>query len=433
VVTPSAPFDRTLVPAALLDLDLEAVAAEFGTPVYVYDEDTIRARCRAYVAAFGPDAVTYAGKAFLCTAMARLVAEEGCNLDVATGGELHVALRAGFPPERIVLHGNNKSDDEVRAALAAGVGRIVADSHDEIDRLERIAAELGVTPAVLVRVTPGVEAHTHEFIETGTEESKFGFTVSGGVAFAAASRVAASPTLTYAGLHCHIGSQIWVLASYARAVEVVVALARELEQAGVTTAELDLGGGLGVRYTAADDPEPTVAEYAAVLRDAVAAARAATGLEADPRLLVEPGRSIVAPAALTLYRVGTRKEIPGVGTYLAVDGGMSDNPRPILYGARYEAFLPSTPDAPRDLTCTIVGKHCEQGDVLVTDAHLPGTVGPGDLVATPVTGAYGASMASNYNLVPRAAVVFVRDGRARAVVRRESLDDLLARDVEGAD
>ena len=428
----STPFDRSLVPAALLDLDLEAVAAEFGTPVYVYDEDAIRARCRAYVAAFGPDAVTYAGKAFLCAAMVRLVAEEGCNLDVATGGELHVALHAGFPAERIVLHGNNKSDDEIRAALVAGVGRIVADSHDELDRLERLATELGLTPSVLVRVTPGVEAHTHEFIETGTEESKFGFTVSGGVAFDAASRVAASPVLAFAGLHCHIGSQIWVLASYARAVEVVVVLARELEQAGITTAELDLGGGLGIRYTT-DDAEPAVAEYAAVLRDAVAAARAATGLQAEPRILVEPGRSIVGPTALTLYRVGTRKEIPGVGTYLAVDGGMSDNPRPVLYGARYEAFLPAALDAPRDLACTIVGKHCEQGDVLVVDARLPGSVGPGDLVATPVTGAYGASMASSYNLVPRPAVVFVRDGRARAVVRRESLDDLLARDVEGAD
>lgn len=427
-----APVDRSLVPAGLRDLDLAAVADEFGTPVYVYDEGEIRARCRAYVAAFGPDAVAYAGKAFLCAAMVRLVAEEGLHLDVATGGELHAALRAGFPAGRIVLHGNNKSDDELRAALTAGVGRIVADSDDEIDRLERVGTELGVTPRVLVRVTPGVEAHTHEFVETGTEESKFGFTVTGGVALAAAARIAASPALEYLGLHCHIGSQIWVLGSYARAVEVVVALARELELQGVTTDELDLGGGLGVRYLA-DDPEPSVEEYAAVLRDAVAAARAATGLVADPRITVEPGRSIVAPAALTLYRVGTRKEIPGVGTYLAVDGGMSDNPRPSLYGARYETFLPAAPDARRDLACTVVGKHCEQGDVLVADARLPGSVAVGDLLATPVTGAYGASMASNYNLVPRPAVVFVRDGRARAVVRRESLDDLLARDVEGAD
>ena len=426
---PSAPFDRSLVPPALRDLDLGAIAAEFGTPCYVYDEDALRARCREYVSAFGPGGVAYAGKAFLCTAMIRLVSEEGLHLDVATGGELHGALRAGFPPERIVLHGNDKSDDELRAALAAGVGRIVADSHDELDRLERLAAELGVTPAVLVRVTPGVEAHTHEFIETGTERSKFGFTVSGGVALAAARRVADSDVLDFVGLHCHIGSQIWVLDSYARAVDVVVALARELETLGVTTHELDLGGGLGVRYVAGD-PEPAVAEYADGLRRAVAAARAATGLIADPRITVEPGRSIAAPAGITLYRVGTRKEILGVGTYVSVDGGMSDNPRPILYGARYEAFLPAAPDAPRDLACTIVGKHCEQGDVLVADARLPGSVGPGDLLATPVTGAYGASMASNYNKVPRPAVVFVRDGRARSVVRRESLDDLWRLDEE---
>src|SRR6185436_7484421 len=300
----AAPFDTTLVPAGLLGLEFDALADEYGTPLFVYDEDFLRAQCRAYVDAFGPDAVAYAGKAFLCTAMVRLVADEGLHLDVATGGELHTALRAGFPPERIVFHGNNKSADELSTALDAGVGRIVADSASELDRLEDLAAAARRRPRVLLRVTPGVEAHTHEFIETGTEASKFGFTVASGVARLAASRVAASDHLELAGLHCHIGSQIYVLDSYARAVHIVVALARELEQSGIGIDELNFGGGLGARYLAAD-PALAIPEYARVLHDAVADARGASGLVAEPRLMVEPGRSIVAPAALTLYRVGT--------------------------------------------------------------------------------------------------------------------------------
>ncbi len=423
----TAPIDRSLVPAGLWGLDAEAIATEFGTPLFVYDEDAIRERARAYVAAFGPDAVVYAGKAFLCAAMVRLVAEEGLHLDVATGGELHVARRAGFPSERIVLHGNNKSDDEIRAALDAGVGRIVADSHDEIDRLERIAAETGTAPRVLVRVTPGVEAHTHEYIETGTEASKFGFTVTGGVARDAALRVAASPRLDLVGLHCHIGSQIYALDSYARATRIVLTLVRDLHDRGVPVPECNLGGGLGARYLA-DDPVLDVGAYARVLHEAVASAATEVGVPV-PRIMVEPGRSIVAGAAITLYRVGTVKVIPGIGTYVAVDGGMSDNPRPVLYGAGYEAYLPTRPDAPRDLACTVVGKHCEQGDVVVADAHLPADVTVGDLLATPATGAYGYSMASTYNKVPRPAVVFVRDGAPRLVVRRETLDDLLRLDV----
>jgi len=421
-----AAFDVSLVPPGLRRLDFDALAAEHGTPLFVYDEDALRSKMREYVAAFGPDAVTYAGKAFLCTAMVQLVGEEGLHLDVATGGELHVALRAGFPAARIVFHGNNKGDAELLAALRAGVGRIVADSHDELDRLERLGADVGVVPRVLVRVTPGVEAHTHEFIETGTEASKFGFTVSGGVARDAVQRVAASAGLDLVGLHCHIGSQIYVLDSYARAVEVLVTLVRELADRGVTVGELNLGGGLGARYLA-EDPVLDVAEYAQVLQGAVREVSAGAGI-AEPRIMVEPGRSIVAPAALTLYRVGTIKQIPGIGTYVAVDGGMSDNPRPVLYGAGYEAYLPARLDAPRDLECTIVGKHCEQGDIVVQGARLPADVAVGDLLATPATGAYGYSMASNYNKVPRPAVVFVRGGVARTVIRRETLDDLLRLD-----
>jgi diaminopimelate decarboxylase len=425
----SAPLDRALVPRALQDAGLlDALAREHGTPLFVYDEDELRRRCREYLQHFGEGNVAYAGKAFLCTAMARLIAEQGLHLDVATGGELHVAMRAGFPADRIIFHGNNKSTAELELALDAGVGRIVADSFDELDRLEKLASDRSTQPDVLVRVTPGVEAHTHEFIETGTDESKFGFTVADGVARIAALRIVRSPSLAFAGLHCHIGSQIYVLESYRLAMEIVARLAAEIEaESRVPLGELNLGGGLGVRYLL-DDPDHSVAEYARVLRTACDAAVAAAGLDSGPRLMVEPGRSIAAPAAVTLYRVGTVKRIPHGRTYVAVDGGMSDNPRPVLYGAGYEAYLPARIDDPRPLVCSVAGKHCEQGDLVVADARLPDDVAVGDLLAMPVTGAYGYAMASNYNKVPRPAVVFVRDGRARVVVRRETPDDLLRLD-----
>jgi diaminopimelate decarboxylase len=427
----TAPLDRALVPPALQDGGaLEALARDHGTPLFVYDEADMRRRCHEYVANFGAGNVAYAGKAFLCSAMARLVADEGLQLDVATGGELHVALRAGFPADRIIFHGNNKSTEELEQALDAGVGRVVADSSDELDRLEHLATGRSTRPHVLVRVTPGVEAHTHEFIETGTDESKFGFIAAGGVALAAALRVARSPALELAGLHCHIGSQIYVLESYRLAMEIVVALAGEIEaEGGTPVRELNLGGGLGVRYLR-DDPDHTVAEYAATVRNACDAAVTATGLERPPRLMVEPGRSISGPAAVTLYRVGTVKEIPGGRTYVAVDGGMSDNPRPVLYGAGYEAYLPTRINEPRPLVCSVAGKHCEQGDLVVADARLPEGVRVGDLLAVPVTGAYGYAMASNYNKVPRPAVVFVREGKARVVVRRETPEDLVRLDEQ---
>ncbi len=419
----SAAFDKSIASPAVLDADLEALAAEFGTPLFIYDEDAMRDRCREYVDAFGAENVAFAGKSFLCAAMVRLVMEEGLHLDCATGGEMHVALSAGFPATRIVLHGNNKSDEELIAALGAGVGRIVADSNDELDRLERLGATLGVVPRVLIRVTPGVEAHTHEFIETGTEESKFGFTVSSGVALAAAQRVVASTSLEFAGLHCHIGSQIWVLESYARAVEVVLDLVAAITATtGAVVEETVMGGGLGVRYLA-EDPPTDIAAYALTLRDAITTGSQSRGLLA-PRVMVEPGRSIVAAAGATLYRVGTVKEIPGVATYVSVDGGMSDNPRPALYGAGYEAYLPAQIDAERPLQVRVAGKHCEQGDLVVPDAYLPANVAVGDLLVTPVTGAYGYSMASNYNKVPRPAVVFISGAVPRVVIRRETNDDL---------
>jgi diaminopimelate decarboxylase len=432
----SAPIDLRLLPTtaavspdgrlSIGGCDLGELAGRFGTPLFVYDETHLRARCREYVAAFGPDAVAYAGKAFLCRAMVRLVHEEGLHLDVATGGELHVALSAGFPPERIVFHGNNKSDEELSAALAAGVGRIVADSFAELDRLESLVKGGLPTPRVMLRVTPGVEAHTHEYIETGTEDSKFGFPVRPGDALEAARRVADSPHLELAGLHCHIGSQIHVLQTYAAAAAIVVDLAAQVEAAAGpgSVKELNLGGGLGIAYHDGDEP-PTVVDYAATLRRSVEAAVRDSGLSNMPALLVEPGRSIAASAGVTLYRVGTIKEIAGVRTYVAVDGGMSDNARPATYGARYEAFLPERVTAERPLVATVAGKHCEQGDLLVRNATLPADLAVGDLLCTPATGAYGYAMASNYNKVPRPGIVFVSDGNARLVVRRETVDDLL--------
>ena len=380
---------------------------------------------RASTAPSSAPCAAYASKAFLCTAMARLVAEEGLGLDVATGGELHVALHAGFPADRITFHGNNKSDAELRRALDAGIGRIAVDSFDEIDRL----GALGGTPAIHVRVTPGVAAYTHEFIETGTEDSKFGFGLDNGDALEAVRRVlalggaAASRASTAISARRCSGR----LRSLARSRKWSASFSTIELETGSTIGELNVGGGLGVRYLATDDP-PTIPQYAALLREAFDKALAEAGVRSRPVLMVEPGRSIAAPAAVTLYRVGTVKAIPDVRTYVAVDGGMSDNLRPVAYGARYEAFLPERARAERALTATIAGKHCEQGDLLVRDAQLPIDVAVGELLATPVTGAYGQVLASNYNKVLRPAVVFVGAGAARVVVRRETDDDLVRLD-----
>jgi diaminopimelate decarboxylase len=395
---------------------VRALADEFGTPLFVYDEDHLRARCREAVAAFG-DGVAYATKAFLCRAMAALAHEEGMHLDVATGGELHVARAAGVPAERLVLHGNNKSLDELRRAREAGVGRIVVDSFDELDRLDELHAADGIRPTVLLRVTPGVEAHTHEFVRTGQDDSKFGYTLSTGAAAAAIERARSSSSVDLVGLHVHIGSQVFVADYFRQAVEVIAPFVGE-----TGLPELSVGGGIGVAYVNGEEG-PTLTQWATAVHEACREA----GVTA--RVTAEPGRSIVAAAAVTLYTVGTIKEIPGVRTYVSVDGGMSDNPRPVLYGSGYEAFLPRAPFAERRRVVNVVGKHCESGDVLVRDASLPEDLAVGDLLATPVTGAYGHSMGSNYNKVPRPAVVFVRDGAARLVVRRETEDDLLRFDA----
>ena len=395
-------------------VDLVALAEEHGTPLFVYDEEHLRVRCREAVAAFG-HGVAYASKAFLCKAMAALVHDEGMAIDVSTGGELHVALAAGVPGERLVLHGNNKSEDELRAAIEAGVARIVVDSFDEIDRLERINGK----PEVLVRVTPGVEAHTHEYVMTGKEDTKFGFIIATGTAAEAVDRLRNSDAVDLVGIHAHIGSQIFLLHSFVKEVEALGAFFN-----GLSLRDLCVGGGLGVAYVEGEE-SPSIDTWAATIRTACAEA----GIPPTTRVTAEPGRAIVAAAGITLYRVGTVKELPGIRTYVAVDGGMSDNPRPVLYGSGYEAFLPRATDAPRPQQATIVGKHCESGDVIVRDACLPAALAVGDIVATPVTGAYGHSMASNYNKVPRPAVVFVREGTARVVVRRETYDDLLRLDL----
>jgi diaminopimelate decarboxylase len=392
------------------------LVAEFGTPLFAYDEAHLRARCREAAAAF-PEGAAYATKAFLCRAMARLAHEEGLHLDVATGGELHVALSAGVPAERLVFHGNNKSAPELARALAAGVGRIVVDSDDELDRIEALVAAGAPRPTVLLRITPGVEAHTHEFVRTGQIDSKFGFGVSTGAAEAALARAAASPHVELVGIHVHIGSQVFVADFFHQAVAVLAPFVGRFD-----LPEFVVGGGLGVAYVDGEEA-PTIAQWGRSVRDACTEA----GITA--RIGAEPGRSIVAAAAVTLYTVGTVKELPGIRTYVAVDGGMSDNPRPVLYGSGYEAFLARSPFADRPRTVTVVGKHCESGDLLVRDASVPDDLAVGDVLVTPVTGAYGHSMGSNYNKVTRPPVVFCRDGEARMVVRRETDEDLLLTDV----
>jgi diaminopimelate decarboxylase len=400
------------------------LAQEQGTPLFVLDEADLRARAQAWRQAFDGGDVYYAGKAFLCTAVARWIAEEGLSLDVCTGGELAVALAAQFPPERIAFHGNNKSVTELERAVAAGVGRIVVDSLEEIDRL----AILGAPQRVLVRVTPGVEAHTHEYVATGQEDQKFGFSLASGAAAEAVRRVLGTPALELVGLHAHIGSQIFDTAGFGLAAHRMVGLLAAIrDEHGVELPELDLGGGLGIAYTSADAPLP-VEEVAERLRAIVAKECASAGLTV-PRLAVEPGRAIVGPTTVTLYEVGTVKDLPGLRTYVSVDGGMSDNIRTALYDAHYTAVLASRgSDAPLR-PVTITGKHCESGDIVAHDVPLPADLRPGDLLAVPACGAYHRSMASNYNHVPRPPVVAVAAGRTRVLVRRETEADLLALDV----
>jgi diaminopimelate decarboxylase len=400
--------------------DVADLAAEFGTPAYVYAEDDIRARASSYLEAFRARSedfeVLYASKAAPITAVYRLFAELGLSVDVASGGELHMALRAGFDPERIYLHGNNKTEAELRYAIEAGVGHVILDSFAEISRLDRM---LDRPQDVLIRVTPGILPSTHSYVQTGGLDSKFGFGLEDGLAARAVAEVLGSRNLRLVGLHAHIGSQIFELEPYVAAIEALA----ELVDGGWECRILNVGGGLGIAYTADDEP-PSIEAYVEVKVRGVERV-----FEPVPRILIEPGRSLVGNPGVTVYEIGTVKEIPGVRTYLSVDGGMSDNLRPMLYGSRYEAVIANRAAATPDTLATVAGMHCESGDILITDVLLAGP-GPGDLLVTPATGAYGYAMASNYNGVARPPVVFCRNGDARVVVRRETWDDLLARDVE---
>ena len=402
---------------SIAGVSIREIAEQFGTPVFVYDEDHLRARCHEAVSAFGRDSVIYASKAFLCTAMAKLAHDEGLLIDVATGGELFVALHAGVPAGRCVLHGNNKSTDELRMALTAGVRHIVVDSFDEMSRIESLVDEGLAPPRVQLRITPGVYVHTHEYISTGQDDSKFGFNLGNGDARRAAAIASSSEKMRFVGIHCHIGSNVFAVENFTHAARLMVDLANEL---GVE--EVTFGGGLGVAYVG-DERAPTITEWSRHLLEAAA------GLRKPTKVFVEPGRSIVASAAVTVYRVGTIKEIPGVRTYVSVDGGMSDNPRPVLYGSGYEAFVPTRANAERMKSVRIVGKHCESGDILIAETDVPADLKVGDLLVTPVTGAYGHSMGSNYNKVTRPPVVFVRGGSSRLVVRRETFEDLVRADI----
>lgn len=415
----------------------DALVARFGSPLYVIDETEVRTRAGEVRDAFRAAAdrhgahsrVYYAGKAFLSTEVVRWVLDEGLSVDVATGGELAVALAAGADPARVGFHGNNKSVVEIERAVSVGVGSIVIDSFVEIDRIATVAAAHGVRQRVLLRVNSGVHAETHDFLATAHEDQKFGFTIAD--ARSAAARVAAASALELVGLHCHIGSQIFGTAGFAESAERMVGLWAELRESGHEVSVLNLGGGFGIAYTRVDTPTP-IAELAAGIVDAVAAACVARGIRM-PDLAFEPGRAIVGPAGITLYTVGTTKTV-GLGgeatrLYVSVDGGMSDNARPALYGANYSARLAGRNSAASPTLVRVVGKHCEAGDIVVPAEYLPADVAPGDLLAVPATGAYCYSLASNYNYVPRPPVIAVRDGEARVIVRGETIDDLLARDA----
>jgi diaminopimelate decarboxylase len=413
-------------------LSVLEIADQVGTPVYVVDEADLRARARAFADAFQGWDVYYAAKSFLSTTVARWVTEEGLGIDVCTGGELAVVQRAGVDLRRVGLHGNNKSVEELRYALIAGVGRIIVDSFDEIRRLGAVAEELQIRPRVMVRATTGVEAHTHEYIATAHEDQKFGFSIAGETAAAALLACQKHAWLELIGIHSHIGSQIFDAAAFEVAARRTLRLHADFAaQTGVELAELDLGGGFGIAYTSADTPS-TPAALAEALREIVARECAALGI-AIPHLSVEPGRAISGPSTFVLYRVGTVKTVALDGgasrLYVAVDGGMSDNIRTALYGAEYSATLASRRSSAPPVLARVVGKHCEGGDILVRDEFLPADIAPGDLLAVPGSGAYSRSMASNYNHVPRPPVIAVNAGRIKTLIRRETIEDLLALDA----
>ena len=403
------------------------LAKEFGTPLYIYDEATLRANMRRYVNALSanyPDALPlYASKAYSDPHVVKIAAEEGMGLDVVSAGEIAVGVAAGFPLDRMYFHGNNKLPDELAYALEVGVGRIVVDNFNEIDLLNTIAGQAGKQAQILLRIGPGVEAHTHDYIKTGALDSKFGFALPIGQAEEAVARAQAAPHLDLIGLHAHIGSQIFDIEPYVDTLDLLIQFAQDMtDKYGLQMTELSPGGGWGIRYTGADDPPP-IEDLAETVAVTVKDRMAALGWDL-PRLVVEPGRSIVGQAGVGLYTVGSSKTIPDVRKYVAVDGGMADNIRPALYDALYTVLVGNRMHDPAEETVTIAGRYCESGDVLFKDIEMP-RLNPGDLIAVPSSGAYCLAMSSNYNLVPRPAVVLVNDGDARLIRRRETLDDLI--------
>ena len=406
--------------------DLVELARRHGTPLYVYDEATIRQRASEYVAAMGgAGQVLYSAKAFASPQFLRVVADEGLGLDVVSAGELHLALKSGFPNDRLHFLGNNKSDEDLKAAFAAGA-TIVIDGEHEFDMLRKIVPE-GQRASVMLRLSPGVKPDTHDHISTGQLDSKFGFSIESGAARKAVETALGHPRLDLVGLHSHIGSQIFALRAYEEAMDIMLGLLAQLRnELGFEPRKLGAGGGLGIAYTRNDDP-PTPRDFVETVRHALVQGCAARGLNV-PQLVVEPGRSIAGPAGVAVYTVGSTKDIPGVRRYVAVDGGMGDNIRPKLYGARYEAFLASDPERRPDATVTIAGKYCESTDILITDIEMP-SLKPGDFIAVPAAGAYCLAMASNYNGMPRPEVLMLRDGTAQVMRRRETLDDLVAAEV----
>lgn len=408
------------------------LAKEYGTPLYVMDEELIRDNCRKYYRGFrldkGVNKVAYAGKAFLTLAMCQIINEEGLSLDVVSGGELYTAYKSGFPMEKVVFHGNNKTIEEIEMGIKFGVGRFVVDNFYEMDKINEIAKKYGKTQKILLRMTPGIEAHTHEYIKTGQIDSKFGFTILNDNAIEVVKRATDMESIELMGFHCHIGSQIFEIEPYKDAVKVMLSLIQEVkEKLGFEMKELDLGGGFGIYYEGSDSPKEFEDFCEAILEETEKTCRDLN--IAVPALIIEPGRSIVGNAGTTLYTIGSIKEIPNVRKYVAVDGGMTDNIRPALYQAHYECMIANKADLEPCDKVTIAGKCCESGDILITDAMVPEPES-GDILAVPTTGAYGYSMSSNYNKIPRPAVVLVKDGSSKLMCKRESYEDLLKNELE---
>lgn len=414
-------------------MDTVELAKEYGTPLYIMDEGLIREHCRSFRESMdkyygGQGLVCYASKAFCCKAMCRIMLEEGLGLDVVSEGELYTALSVGFPPEKLCFHGNNKTDHELSYALENGVGRIIVDNIYELERLDRLAEKTGRTANIMYRIKPGIDAHTHNFIMTGQIDSKFGFALETGEAYEAVKKAIECSHINLVGLHCHIGSQIFDIDPFVKAAEVMLTfIAKIKDELGFEVKELNLGGGFGIRYTEEDAPVG-YDKYMEKVSEKVKEVCAEKNVKL-PFILIEPGRSIAAPAGITLYTVGGRKEIPNIRTYVSVDGGMGDNPRYALYQSKYDVEVANKANLPKTETVTVAGKCCETGDLIGEGMPIQ-PVEPGDILAVLATGAYNYSMSSNYNRIPKPPVVMIRDGKSRVVVKKETFEDIVRNDID---